>query len=204
MRQPYALQLWICDLKIMNLKHTNGYQKILCTIRVIDFLSIPLETEVSKQSGLTKMAAVNFLASKMNKTSSMQSFFLDQWGRPMNTELKQSRQRHNNKFEFFKKWKTVLFFRRKRFEARGIKHTLTEKDHLGDFFFCMPCTCAFSFLYISLPFWSFPGREIFNFFLLSPNCSYQFDSRMLNRVHFVSIMTWNNWEMIAVVDVVLT
>ena len=41
--------------------------KIRPAIRSINVLSILLQTEVSQQSGLTKMAAVNFLASKMKQ-----------------------------------------------------------------------------------------------------------------------------------------
>ena len=40
------------------------------------------------------------------------------------------------------------------------------------------------------------GWEIVNFLLLSPNRWYQFHLRTI-RKHFASIMTWNNWEMIA-------
>ena len=40
----------------MNLKHTNCQNKILAAIRDIDVLSILLQTEVSQESGLTKMA----------------------------------------------------------------------------------------------------------------------------------------------------
>ena len=39
----------------MNLKHTNCQNEILAAIRDIDVLSILLHTEVSQESGLTKM-----------------------------------------------------------------------------------------------------------------------------------------------------
>ena len=40
-------------------------------------------------------------------------------------------------------------------------------------------------------------RQIFNFFfLISPNCSHQFNSGIVSR-HFASQTTWNNGEMIA-------
>ena len=71
----------------------------------------------------------------------------------------------------------------------------------------------FSFLYISLPFLSFPRREMMCFkfavmwktwrhndkfsffFLLSSNRWYLFYSRIL-RKRFAVKMTWNNWEII--------
>ena len=37
--------------------------------------------------------------------------------------------------------------------------------------------------------------QIFNFFLLSPNRWYHFNSR-INSIHFAGITTWNNWESI--------
>ena len=40
LRPPYAPQLWICGLQVMNPKHTNCPYKILAAIRPIDFLSI--------------------------------------------------------------------------------------------------------------------------------------------------------------------
>ena len=40
LRPPYAPQLWICVLQVMNPKHTNCPYKILAAIRPIDFLSI--------------------------------------------------------------------------------------------------------------------------------------------------------------------
>ena len=42
-------------------------KNIPTAIRTIDVVSILLQTEVSAQSGVTKMAAVNFLASKMKQ-----------------------------------------------------------------------------------------------------------------------------------------
>ena len=38
--------------------------------------------------------------------------------------------------------------------------------------------------------------QMFDIFLLSPNRRYQFNSRIF-RIHFASIMTWNNWEIMA-------
>ena len=55
-RPAYAAQLWICVLKFMNLKHTNCQNKNLAAIRDIDVLSILLQTEVSQENGLTKIA----------------------------------------------------------------------------------------------------------------------------------------------------
>ena len=79
--------------------------------------------------------------------------------------------------------------------------------------FYMLCTCNFHFCTFqccSRPFNDskrpvlqlYRRREhmvnIFNilFLSLSPNGWYQFDSQIF-RIHFASIMTWNNWEIIA-------
>ena len=58
-RPPYAPQLWMCGLKIMNRKHVNREWKILTGIQAIDLLSILFQMMVSQQSGFTKMVAVN-------------------------------------------------------------------------------------------------------------------------------------------------
>ena len=58
----------------MNL-NIETFSRILAAIRAIDVLSILLHIEASQQSGLTKMAAVNFLASK-NETIEARSSLL--------------------------------------------------------------------------------------------------------------------------------
>ena len=51
-------------------------------------------------------------------------------------------------------------------------------------------------IYLTVVWMAWADRQIFNIFLLSPNRWYQFNSKIF-RIHFASMMTWNNGEISA-------